>query len=153
MLAQSFMTAKELGISDKAHHWLIVTLGVLERGEVRHIEENENAYLGDYDPTDSNGSPPLFNMNRWMVMMDVGPDQECDSVCCIGGTAEWLARKNLFGGRRPKNLNELFYPGEHSERYIANWAAIRPEQAAQALRNYLTTGQPSWSDVLFGERD
>jgi hypothetical protein len=39
-------------------------------------------------------------------------------------------------------LAELFAPEGFS------WHVITPEQAAAALRNYLTLGEPRWGDVL-----
>lgn len=136
MLAPSFKTAAELGLTDKQHKALHDTLDLMEAGEIEHVSEF--------------GGPPYewtghrFNMGLWFCPAD----SSCGSVGCIGGTAEFLAQdNNLFDGIEcaDPSLYALFYPGAN---VVYNYNAITVAQAAHALRNYLTIGEPCWDQCL-----
>jgi len=133
MLAQNFLTPTDLGISQPHIDALVLTLGVLERGEIVHL----------YDPDAVHQSSPLcFNMATWA-------DKEgCSTVACIGGTAELLGGVNFSSYHIAKSkdcaLDDLFYPSLE----CVNFQTITVPQAATALRNYLTTGKARWEEIL-----
>lgn len=88
MLAQNFMSATDLGITEEQHAALVKTLGFFERGEV---------------PSDR------FHMDFWIL------HAQCGTVHCIGGWAERFAGDAIFLGKeRPDALQKLFYPMEDS---------------------------------------
>lgn len=117
-----YMTAEALGIDPNEHQALIAVLGKLERGELRHVPAYGEAY-------DEFGDACGFNMFNW----------DCDSVCCIGGWAEHMMSSefSMVEGA----LFRLFFPEGDRK-------SMTPDQAAQALRNYLTQGEPRWTEVL-----
>lgn len=132
MLAQSFMTATDLGIEEQQKEALIKTLVLLETGNLKNSPmgnpcESAKTYSGQ------------FNMNQWCA------ENECGTIACIGGTAE------LVGGLEcgelghavytNKPLHELFYPYCFD---TLKWTDITTAQAAIALRSYLTTGRARW---------
>lgn len=141
MLAQNFMTAADLGISDDELSALIKVLGMLERGELKYADAS--IYVGvDGLPRIPDG----FNMNIW------ASKEECGTVCCIGGTVDCLmgrrvdigigfTAEDLLQAGKP-GLDDLFYPD------ILDRNAITPSQAASALRNFLTTGEARWSEAM-----
>lgn len=76
-----------------------------------------------------------FSMLRW----------ECGTTACIGGWARRMGGKDLLKHLIPfgdRGIDRLCYPilGDYTK--IASVA-----MAAAALRNYLTTGEPYWSEV------
>lgn len=131
MLAQNFMSAKRIGMSDRELDAHIKVLGMLERGELVHVND---APQGE-----------RFNMS------DCGTINECGTVACIGG---WVA---LCLGRKSQRTlvnyvhsvtgprEELYFPHFH---HPVMPHKITPQQAAHALRNYLTTGKPGWAAAL-----
>lgn len=147
MLAQNFLTAETLGISQEQQETLIKVLRMLESGEVRHTPPGRlPPAVGYVWPVGKLSGQ--FNMMNWIT------ENECGSVCCMGGLADAVAGKNLFSGRhqvfgmeyhRTDDLRELFSPRAVLSGY---WPDITVEQAAAALRNYLTLGAPNWSEVL-----
>src|ERR1700692_264134 len=128
MMANSFLSAEELKLTKIQHRTLQQVLVMLECGElkhrdvVRHSEESE-------DP------PNSFNMGWWNSKAT-----ECRSAGCIAGWADYLSKgaTHLIGtyshdGNKNKRLADLFHPDR---------AQVRtPEEAAIALRSYLTTGK------------
>src|SRR4051812_17816659 len=70
-------------------------------------------------------------------------DWDCGTAACIGGWADRLF--NVDFNRRDPNagLDELFMATG-----VAQWGDITEEQAAIALRNYLTTGRPRWAEAV-----
>lgn len=123
MLAQNFKTDVELGISERLWRALTIELGMLERGEIRADQ---------------------FNMQKWRT--------ECGTVCCLGGWAEQIANVEegtfKIGNRDTcisddfRGIDELFAP--------FGWTKMQatPDQAATALRSYLTTGNAHWDKAL-----
>lgn len=77
--------------------------------------------------------------SRLFDMRTVGKP-ECGSPGCIIGWMKTLAGTKHFGGER-------MFEGGLSE-LVACRSNVSPEQAAIALRNFLTTGRPSWDDAL-----
>lgn len=136
MLASSFLSADQLGLSPLQHEALIGVLRMLERGELRHVSVEPD--YGDYVVPDG------FNMGVF----------SCGSVHCIGGWADRLygtkfADLSLAWGegqdRRFLATYELLY-GDHES--AVDLEDITVAQAAEALRNYLTTGNARWLQVL-----
>lgn len=126
MLARSFKTAADLGITEQEHGALVAVLYMLERGEIAARE---------------------FNMEK------IGyPNLKCKTPGCILGWARAVANLPLFE-EKTQGVKELFlYKGRESYLMIVgsgrSVSSIQPEQAAHALSNYLTTGEPNWSEAL-----
>ncbi len=139
MLAQHFKTAEELGISSDEFDALLKVLGMLERGELTHVIPKRAGILPNYDK----GFTGHFNMIREAI------NDDCGTVACILGTARVLFGMHLFpgwegkGGALPKNLHSLFFPIS-----VSAFKLITTDQAAIALRNYLTSGDPLWKEAI-----
>jgi hypothetical protein len=138
MLANNFKTPSALGISDTEFEALVAVLGMLERGEI---------------PTDQ------FNMRR--------VQHPCRTPACLCGWAnhvsggqafplEARSRQTLFSTTTtyaprwkdlPQPVLQLFaYDGQATDPvYVAT-----PSQAAIAVRNFLTLGEPRWAEALAG---
>lgn len=130
MLAQSFKSAEELGISEAELSAHITVLGMLERGELKHVPEPKI------------NSKDGFNMNY------SGRNTRCGTVACIGGWVAVLLRRPpdeyVFGCGEEGPRYDLYFPYEVSQ----DWDDITPAKAASALRNYLTCGEPRWKSVM-----
>jgi hypothetical protein len=131
MLAANFASAEQLCISDKERNALIDVLGRLERGELQHVQ---------WDVADDDHVG--FNMGTF----------KCGSVHCIGGWADRLWGTSLSTGISPINRTALYnllyvaHDGDELEDLVLE--DITVAQAAEALRNYLTTGAARWAEVL-----
>lgn len=130
MLAQSFKTADELGLSDAQKGALMKVLVLLETGRLQHRE-----MIGDADSADEPTFCENFNMRWWTA------DHPCGTVACIGGTAELVGNVKFDGWIMNAGLMGLFWPRPMTETQICK---ITPAQAAIALRSYLTTGNAHW---------
>lgn len=130
MLAQNFKSAADLGITEPQKEALMKTLVLLETGKLVHVEP-EDRFTNDFRETEK--FTGHFNMARWRAA------DSCGTVACIAGTAEIIGGVQfpVYGG--PSNLNRLFAPASDPV-----MAKITTEQAATALRSYLTTGDPRW---------
>lgn len=128
MLAQNFLDPDLLGISPTAQAALIKVLGMLERGELHHCRRGDDI------------RPNGFNLANHRVEL------ACGTVACIAGWADIAARPRrlnlLRQAAKSAALADLFAPENLS------WHVVRPEQAACALRNYLTLGEARWTEVL-----
>lgn len=126
MLAQNFKTPADLKITDAEFDALAKVLGMLERDELQHVKPLQNV-------------PNGFNMADWHYK------QHCGSACCIGGWVQRLFKIDLApcGGKTPA-LDRLFYPHQPGTRL----SQITTAQAAVAVRNYLTHGEPRWEEAL-----
>lgn len=127
MLMQNLRTAAELDITELQRDALVKTLVLLETGKLVHVPETEM----DYSKCVERRSRFTGHFN----MMDVMFEHSCGTVACIKGTAELISGVIVQG---PEALDELFYT-----RYM-HGRDITPEQAATALRSYLTTGNARW---------
>lgn len=145
MLAQNFKSAEELYLNEKQYQALIKTLKMLETKKLKHIDLNDFEILS----LSEEQVGLVFNMNRWNCT------ESCGTVCCIGGSAEIIG--NLEKGELDSlsdklhydskgELYQLFFPGGTNNKYV--WSKITTEQAAQALRNYLTYSEPKWEEIL-----
>lgn len=139
MLAQNFKSAADLEISQPQLEALIKTLVLMETGEIKFVHLDEKSFESSVEGKSHEG---LFNMNVWNAFTP------CGTVCCIGGTAEYVGKVNFPGGcmeGMPEGLDRLFYPYELPDH---QWNDITVEKGAQALRNYLTYGEPRWKEVM-----
>lgn len=137
MLASSFLSADQLGLSTKQHNALTSVLGMLERGELQHIPPN-------LDPDGADYVGVGFNMATF----------SCGSVHCIGGWADrtygtdfasWSLLWCSNQGPQYLALYSLLYGDISSDVELED---ISVAEAAEALRNYLTTGSAQWVQVL-----
>ncbi len=142
MLAQNFQTPADLDIPDIHYEALVKVLGMLERGELRHVVDPSLKTIRGLGPWRPIHGPGLFNMNWWRTEFG------CGTVCCIGGTAELVGKFSFREdiGNLPRGLNHLLFPGPGGD-------SITTEQAAFALRSYLSTGEPHWELALPHRRD
>jgi hypothetical protein len=140
MLAQSFMSAADLGISDQQRDALQKTLVLLETGKLEHIptalslpDEEQEVVPPEFGGT--------FNMRWWSFA------HNCGTAGCIGGTAEMISGVG-FGmwGAHP-GLSKLFWPVSIFEKE-EDLDSITTSQAAHALRSYLTTGDAKWAEAV-----
>lgn len=139
MLAQSFQSAADLGIADVEHQSLITVLGMLERGELVY------------------GKYPIAKMfrgsNEFNMAATLDESSDCGSIGCLCGWAHIVSGReafaDFFAERRtyesmPVGLRRLFRFGAG----LGSLYAIQPEQAAIALRSYLTTGDAKWHEAV-----
>jgi hypothetical protein len=126
MLARSFLSATDLAISEVERDALIATLFAFERGEIdnftmRHFRE-------------SCGTPACIC--GWANYFSEG--RAFTEVSSMSGT---LAVKKLYN-RLPKQLQYLF-----DIQGLPQQTGATQAQAAAALSNYLTFGEPRWEEV------
>lgn len=132
MLARSFKSATDLGIPENVYAALIEVLGMMERGELRHVDITDLQEVNEYHiKPELSGN---FNMGVWCQTYE-----NCGTVICIGGAVNMLCGNRFDHG---PDLHNLYHPG------ISNYDDITVEQAARATANYLTTGKPEWESVL-----
>jgi hypothetical protein len=130
MLAYSYKTAKELRLSNKQHAALIDVLSLLDDGVLKHVPITTEFVIGGFNMCDYTGD--------W-----------CDSIHCIAGWADHLHgtrfEKQMRSGRANHALLQLFTVDSYDPDFMET---ITVEEAATALRNYLTLGKPEWEQVL-----
>ena len=136
MLARNFKTAAELRITDETYEAAVRVLGRLERGELAY-HDRTGRFLD---------MPPV--QGEMLAMSVTHVDHSCGTVACLGG---WIAvemgiPKHLIHDfvyeAAPYAMHRLFFPPEDE------MTRVTPEMAAQALRNYLSAGDPGWREVL-----
>ena len=145
MLAQNFLNHNELSITELQREALIKVLVLLETGKLVHKQLSyEHDFHNDIpEAADFTGH---FNMSHWCTS-SISPHGTCNTICCIGGTAELVGKVGFgMGNIATPSLDDLFYP--HG--YGVDFESITPQQAARALRNYLTRGDAHWREVLYG---
>lgn len=144
MLARSFLSAADLGIADVEQQALVKVLDMLELGELVH------------------GKYPLARMfrgsNEFNMAVTLDESSECGSIGCLCGWAHLASGRKAFveifsstaeNEERnvyalPTGLRKLFRFGTQAGALFD----IQPEQAAAALRNYLTTGEANWAEAM-----
>lgn len=119
MLAQNFKTATDLGLDETTYDAAVKVLGMLEREE---IPEH------------------LFDMCH------VGAP-ECGTPGCIYGWMRTIHPKLGKISYVPEGLFNLCAPRLVDTGRYNPYRATR-QQSASALRNYLTMGEPNWSQVM-----
>lgn len=136
MLAQSFLSAAELGISEEQKEALIKTLVLLEMGKLRHRRLSDLRDLRIFDhPREFTGD---FNMAV------VAAEHSCGTVCCIIGTAEAISGVSFEGWSANERLNDLGIAAGAGSLFFD----IEPTQAARALRSYLNCGDAKWHEAV-----
>jgi len=127
MLAQNFKTADELGLAQVELTALATVLGMLERGEIAQGQ---------------------FHMGHFR--------DSCRTPSCICGWAHYISGRKAFAElsspygsmilyrRANKPLIDLF----RLTAARGSGGDITPAQAALALRNYLTHGEPRWAEAI-----
>lgn len=133
MLARTILSAKQLNVTEEEKQALLLVLSALERNEAPHLKGVSSEF-------DGNKKPGFFNMS-----VVIGK-HECDTTACILGWARFLSNNNnLFYTAWERNqLGVLF--GMTRKPIPLN--QITPGQAAQALRNFLSTADPRWEEIL-----
>ena len=131
MLAQTFKTPADLYLDDKEFEALVKVMRMLESGEIVYR---------------SSGSKEVgFNMMEW--------HNECNTVHCIAGLCDHLFGTAFTHGCPNRALEDLFlvrwWDATRRRRTAPaplNW--ISEDEAAMAIRNYLSTGDARWNEVL-----
>src|SRR5688572_22689470 len=134
MLAQNFMTAKDLQISEATRDALIKTLALMDSGGLVH-KNIDRLGIGTRRDLSFDG---LFNMGVWGVKYPT-----CGTVCCIRGTAQLISGQEIGEDEWTYEMSDLFLAIETDA-----LESITVEQAAMALRSYLTTGKPNWPEAM-----
>jgi hypothetical protein len=101
-------------------------LGISESQHSALVQLLHKMERGEIDDDD-------FDMSDWKRCI-------CGHAAKLGGNS-WYTQsslKRLFVPTVPRGRQRLFY------------AAIKVEQAATALRNYLTFDNPDWHEVMWG---
>ena len=103
-----------------------------------------------------------FNMNRLLDVHGTVDTNWCGTECCIAGyvVTRWAdphhvedieATAAKLLGITPRVANALFYPKDiQTDEQIngTGWEDIRPQQAAQAVRNVMKYNDPKWEEIL-----
>src|SRR3977135_767238 len=131
MLGRNCKSATDLGIPENVYAGLIKVLGMMERGELRHVDITAREEVYHHIKSELSS----FNMGVWCEAYE-----NCGTVCCIGGAVEMLC-DGVFD-HDSQDLYQLFHPG------VPIYEDIPFDQAAGATANYLTTGKPEWESVL-----
>lgn len=161
MLARNFMTAEALRREQMEYDALVSVLGKLERGEIGHKNFDMACPMRN-----------LWASYRRVDLLTVSTiSEECGTAGCIGGYVAvemgiepksyvygndnfYSYDDNDLSFREKGNqtaLGRLYFPRDkHTNRMVDCIHSITPEEGAHALRNYLTTGEPSWEEVLDG---
>ena len=126
MLARSFRSAADLGISEVERNALVATLFAFERGEIqnftmRHLRE-------------TCGTPACIC--GWANFYSGG-----EAFAEVSSMSATLAVKRLHA-RLPRQLQYLF-----DIQGMPRQSGATRAQAAAALANYLTFGEPRWEEV------
>ena len=131
MLAQNFLDAEALGISEVEHRAAVQLLGMLERGEITYA-------TGPHPAMHERLGSRWLSMNRWPF-----PDvrDECGTIACIGGWMQVIRGAEL-SYETMRKFHDLFFPDRYDLKDL-----FTVELCAQALRAKLTTGKADWSGV------
>ncbi len=133
-----FLSASELHITEQEREALIRAYHHLVNEQSEYITTDD--FYGRIYEKDLK---PFFNMAHWNL---------CGTVCCIGGTAEMLMRKQgnedfkfnyTSRNGNSDSLGTLFYPP-----FKDSYNDISMIAATNALYNYLTTGDSNWNHAM-----
>jgi hypothetical protein len=153
MLAQNFKTAEDLRITDTELESLIKVLGMLERDEFTHYPFYNNISVFKIKEIIARGFQP--EGKKYLQMRGFLSDEGCGTAGCICGWAHLISNGKAFpeltihGGvislanRLSVEASELFLINGPFTAYQRE--SVKPDQAAAALRNFLTTGHHQWS--------
>lgn len=142
------LSAKELKLTEIQRNGLVKVLRMLETGELIHVP---NIYDRWYDENPEKNKPDLppqyFNMGNIFTVTEMN----CDTACCIAGASDMWGGTNFIdetGSLRNDlkyGLLDLFCPEAVDQ---SEWRDITIPQAVLAIRNYLTTGDAKWKEIL-----
>lgn len=124
-----FLSAKKLKISKAEHTALIEVMGRLERGEIKHLA----------NPSEETPFRDCFNMGNEIIR------SSCGTACCIGG---WVALH--MGMDDDDDVLDYVqkYMNEQTTLRSLYWdncdCRTTPQEGADAIRSFLTTGEPNW---------
>lgn len=129
-----------------AKAWLLSIARDLEIGNIPNAAPESGLCTVDW--LEEHGQPrgQYFNM---AIAVSHSDDKECGTCACIGG---WLAMKlGITNPERiedwvsaaPKPWAQLFYPG-----HVDSWSAITPQQAAQAIRAFVSGNDNPWEGLV-----
>lgn len=138
MLAQSFLSAAALEITEPQREALQKVLVLLETGKLQHSVVHD-----EYEDDAVVPFTGHFNMINWKSETENG----CGTAACIGGTAELISGVKFGKWWHHNGLDSLFAPSREAVPY-SKWHDITTQQAARALRSYLTTGDPKWDEAV-----
>lgn len=116
------------------------------------------------------GAPErTFNMNKLVEVPEGQKENWCGTACCIAGYVyqqevpfnQNQHNKDFTGWDVVENTaaealgldgmvaNRLFYPSNSEGfSYTGSWDKIKPQEAAQAVRNVIEQGEPLWETIL-----
>lgn len=128
-----------------AKAWLLSIAQDLEIGNIPHARPGSGEYTVDW--LEANGQPGghYFNMATVVSHSD---ESECGTCACIGG---WLALKlgitdpdeiENWVGAATGAWGKLFYPPG------LGWNNITPQQAAKAIRAFVSGAQEPWEHIV-----
>lgn len=123
-----------LGITQWEYDGLIKVMKMLRDGSIKHYRDVTQPPIGKY-----------FNMGC------AGMSNGCGTVACIGGWVWILSGRSVedafssyvVSASQPMGLHQLYYPKGRA------WSQITPDEAADAIQEYLRTGKPTWYKELY----
>ncbi len=138
-----FLSAEQLGVAPKEYDALVEVLDQLESGEIV------------YDPTMDtekrgfNFATVALHHKRGVCACIVGWAKLLGGNSTFESTVEKLAfdpvRKILPVSSKLEALIDLFF-GPVARKWKLE--SITPQQAAEAIRNFLTVGAPKWDEIV-----
>lgn len=137
MLAQSFLSAEDLQITEPERDALIKTLHRFETNPPEKkiaVEFNSGADVRDL---------------KYFSFQFVAAEIDCGTVGCIKGWAQNIANNDrlFWSPSLSRALIELFGLNPSPE-YLFDYLKVTTEHAAFALRNFLTRGAAHWEEIL-----
>jgi hypothetical protein len=145
------LTAQELSLPQNVVDALIAIRDDLRDGKYPHRRTDSNIGWCPAPPfrVRQPAGPVYFNMAHWCVRSNQ------DRVCCLGGLVEMLTGYSLVDSRpRRSPVLALCYPPTGPDEWpltvpqVTMYEAITPEQAADAIDNFLYEGHPHWERIL-----
>lgn len=138
-----YMSAENLRIAEHTRDALIWVLGMLEAGE---LEQWKGMTAGNkFDMGTAarrTGCGTAGCIAGWASIHMQGIKPNAAGIYIM--TEEQADIASDFCADAHGDLARLFYAMDLTGRNSFSLDEVRPDQAAKALRNYLTTGRPSW---------
>jgi hypothetical protein len=145
---RQMLSAKELQLPKKVVEALVALRDDLRDGKCPHKCINDTIGWSPMYAFERRGPTPsevifYFNMAHWYIRSG------SDRICCIGGLVEARTGYNLMHKAEKAHL-ALCYPGGYPavSGNVAMYQAITPDQAADAIDNFLYEGDPQWDRIL-----
>jgi len=140
MLAKTYLTAKELGLTEIERDALIQVLEAIDSGKIAVVSNFARLI----------GHEQFLHMGNWRIIIEDENCCPCATVACIAGWGFELSGGKAFqfvgsfghgGGMYMKqhpDLRDLFLPSEEIMK-LAGRVEVR-----HALFSYLSTGKADW---------